>query len=110
MKKSFGILWVLMALAVFMALPAAAQENDSHPHSMGHCVCCGNVEGHGCIQITKWTALEGEVNFGLLDSGYYYLTGDVTSVAVTDQFVGRVTKNSDGSYTCTKTTSKIYRK
>jgi len=105
MKKNFGIILIILLLAVFMTLPAAAEDYDPHPHSMfGHCVCCGNVEGHNCQQIVEWIALEGEVNFGTLDSGYYYLTGDVTAVSVKDQFVGRVSKNSDGSWTCTQTT------
>lgn len=105
MKKSFGVLWILMLLLVLMALPAFAEDYDPHPHNpFGHCVCCDNVEGHDCTQIIDWIALEGEVNFGQLDSGYYYLTGDVTAISVTDQFVGRVTKNSDGSYACTQVT------
>ena len=108
MKKSFGLFLILALLAVLMVLPASAEEYDPHPHnSFGHCVCCGNVLGHDCMQITDWTALEGEVNFGLLDSGYYYLTGDVTAKSVTDEFVGRVTKNSDGSYSCTQTTDLV---
>ncbi len=104
MKKSFGVFLILALLAVLLALPASAEESDAHPHGIfGHCVCCDNVEGHECEQVLDWIALEGEVNFGTLDSGYYYLVGDVTAISVTDEFIGRVTKNSDGSYTCTQT-------
>lgn len=105
MKKSFGMLLVFVLLAVLMALPASAEDYNPHPHTIfGHCVCNGLVEGHQCENVAEWIALEGEVNFGTLDSGYYYLVGDVTAVSVTDEFVGRVSKNDDGSYTCTQTT------
>lgn len=103
MKKSFGILLILALLAVLLALPASAEDYDPHPHGLfGHCVCCDRVEGHDCTQIVDWIALEGEVNFGSLDSGCYYLVGDVTAVSVADEFIGRVSKNADGSYTCTQ--------
>ena len=106
MKKSVGVLLLLMLLlAVLMAPAATAEEYDPHPHNIfGHCVCNGNVEGHVCEHVLDWYPLEGEVNFGTLESGYYYLTGDVTAISVTDEFIGRVTKNDDGSYTCTQTT------
>ena len=98
MKKCFGLVLLLLILVAVLAPSASAAEYDPHPHSyFGHCVCCGLVEDHDCEHIEVWTALEGDLNFGMLDSGYYYLTGDVTAVSETDQFMGRVTKNSDGS-------------
>ena len=57
-----------------------------------HCVCGGSAVGvtdhngssvHTCDDATEWTAISGNVDFGTLASGNYYLEGDVTVSACT---------------------------
>ena len=46
-----------------------------------HCVCGGSAVGvkdHVCDESAEWTAISGNVDFGTLASGNYYLEGDVT--------------------------------
>ncbi len=80
MKKSMFLIPLLAMLLALVVPVRAAQEQ--HPHtSAGHCVCGGAAEGvgdHVCQELTVWTPISGEVNFGSLASGNYYLTGDVT--------------------------------
>jgi hypothetical protein len=46
-----------------------------------HCVCGGCAEGvknHVCNETAVWSPISGNVDFGTLASGNYYLEGDVT--------------------------------
>ena len=103
MKKTlFAWMAFVLMFAVLVAAPKATAAETAHPHGAdGHCVCGGAVAGHNCQTITQWTGISGEVDFGQLESGNYYLTGDVTVSNAT--IIGALTRNSDGSYTATET-------
>ena len=76
MKK--GILLTLFVLLVcLLALPASAQEHESH------CLCGGaEIADHSCSAV-PWQPLPADtVDFGKLEAGNYYLTGDVTVTGV----------------------------
>lgn len=51
-----------------------------------HCICGGCAEGvkdHVCDETAVWSPISGNVDFGTLASGNYYLEGDVTVSACT---------------------------
>ncbi len=72
---------LLVLLVCLLAIPAAAQEHDDT-----HCLCggsCAELQDHSCQSVT-WTPLpEGTTDFGKLEAGNYYLTGDVTATGLT---------------------------
>lgn len=91
--KKYVYFLIVLVLTVLLAVPAAAATQE-HPHSSaGHCVCGGAVDGHNCTTITEWTAISGNVDFGKLESGNYYLSGNVT--VKTANIIGTATKISD---------------
>ena len=75
--KKLSYVFILALLCCLLVFQANA--TDTHTD---HCVCAGGYE-HSCENITWQPLPEGTVNFGLLESGNYYLTADVQVTANT---------------------------
>ncbi len=95
-KKIIGLVLALGLLCSLAICVSAAQTDDRvHPHAAdtSHCICGGSAQGlgdHSC-QDVQWVpmsqALQAKgltmstANISVLDSGNYYLDGDVTVTA-----------------------------
>ena len=78
MKKIMLLLLLVLVVGI-MALPVNAEA--AHPHSADHCICGGSAVGnhdHVCENVTWKPVADGIKSFAYLESGNYYLTGDIT--------------------------------
>lgn len=105
-RKLISMLLVAGLLAGLCVLPVSAADGHTD-----HCVCGGAAVGlydHEC-ETVQWQPLpEGTTDFGKLDSGNYYLTGDVTVTAATNIAAGKQLSICLNGHNITSTNTRVF--
>lgn len=102
MRKSVLLLTLALLVGLLVFQVSAAESHTDH------CLCAGHIAGHSCEDVTWQPLPEGTTDFGLLESGNYYLTADVTVTANTKIMGGKNITLCLNGYDITSTASRTF--
>lgn len=106
-RKLISRILILSMLASLGVFPVATAETEHQDH----CVCGGGAVGvydHQC-ETVQWQPLpEGTTDFGTLESGNYYLTGDVAVTAATNIAAGKQLSICLNGHNITSSTTRVF--
>ena len=105
-RKLISMLLIIGLLAGLCVFPVSAADGHTD-----HCVCGGEAQGvydHVC-ETVQWQPLpEGTTDFGKLESGNYYLTGDVAVTAASNITAGKTLSICLNGHNITSSNTRVF--